>query len=161
VQQELSQHAIAINSSIPRAVHTPGFSVTSSTTLVDFPGLTTTLEANRYYNFQALIMVNSGGSAGGYKATPYSTTTPGLGKWVGFGLDTAADAVAGYQQSTNWTGGSPVSLITTSTTPSALFFGQLLTSTGGVLKMQVAQNTSNATATAFSGVCYLIVQDAS
>lgn len=135
---------------------TSDFSVTSSTTLVDVTGLTATLTAGRTYSFEAKLFVTDA-AAGGVQAAISGTATATNIQYTGFTV--ADNAIKGLTNATAL-GTAVASTLTTITVGIMVqIYGTITVNAAGTLTVQMAQNTSNGTATVAKQGSYLHVQD--
>jgi hypothetical protein len=135
------------------------FSVASSTTLTDIPGLSATLQAGVTYEFEVRLFVSSGASTGGLKTAIGGTVVASHVVYDGFALDTGGTPVEGYAQASAL--GTAVSNTNTSSSSTTVVMsGSIVVTTGGTLTVQAAQRTSNATPTVFGQGSYFNVRSA-
>lgn len=122
---------------------TSDFSVTSSTTLANVPGLSVNLQAGLTYSFRCPLFFSTGASAGGVKVALSGTATI---------TNLIADAVS--LDSTTVIAGTQISAFASTiiantnagTTPKATIEGTITVNAAGTMTVQFAQNASSGTA---------------
>jgi hypothetical protein len=135
---------------------TSDFSVTSSVALTNVTGLSVNVNAGRTYSFDVYLSCTCA-AAGGVKAAIAGTCTATNIIYDGWALDT--NAIKGQANSTAL-GGTVASSVTTATTGVVVQIkGTITVNAAGTLTVQIAQNTSSATATVAKRGSYFIVQD--
>jgi hypothetical protein len=135
---------------------TSDFSVTSSTALTNVTGLSVSVAAGRTYMFEACLQVTDA-AAGGVQAAIAGTATATAIQYTGYTI--ADNAIKGKANATALA--TAVGSTTTTETSGIVvqIFGTITVNAAGTLTVQMAQNTSNATATIAKRGSYLIVQD--
>ena len=135
---------------------TSDFSVTSSVALVNVTGLSVTVAAGRTYFFESELYVTDA-AAGGVKAAIAGTATATAIQYTGYTI--ADNAIKGKANSTALAG-------TVGSTTTTELLGIVVRITGtitvlaaGTLTVQMAQNTSSATATVAKQGSFLLVYD--
>lgn len=134
------------------------FSVTSSTTLTAVTGLSAALQAGRTYLFQAELFVTCA-AAGGVQAAMAATggLTATAIQYTGYTI--ADNAIKGKANATAL-GTACGSTTTTETAGIVVRISGIITvNVAGNLIVQMAQNTSNGTATVAKRGSYLLVHD--
>lgn len=134
------------------------FSVTSSITLANVPGLSVNLLAGRTYSFEAVLLVKSGAHAGGVQAAISGTATATDIRYDGFCMDTGGTPVHGYVQAAAL-GTQVAAGVTLSDASTVYIHGTITVNAGGTLTVQAAQNSSSATPTVFARGSFFIVRD--
>lgn len=130
--------------------------VTSSTTLVDATGLAVPLVANRKYRFKAVLVVDNAGTAAGVKLAMAGPASPTKVTLVGF-LENATTTVV-HQVATSLTTIIAQGVGTTGV-KYAVMEGIVFNGANAAdLKVQFAQNTSDANATTLKAGSYLEVE---
>jgi hypothetical protein len=135
---------------------TSDFSVTSSATLINVTGLSVAVAAGRTYSFDVYLSCTCA-AAGGAKAAIAGTCTATNIIYDGWMFDT--NVMKGQANSVAL-GGTVASSTTTATTGVVIQIkGTITVNAAGTLTVQIAQNTSNATATIAKRGSYFIVHD--
>lgn len=129
----------------------------STTTLADATGLSINVKAGRTYSFEFDLSITAA-AAGGIKVAISGTATATNIVYDGWILDGSAGGVVGNTQATALNTVVATSTIT-GTTAHVIVRGTITVNAAGTLKLQFAQNTSNATATVVKLGSYLIAQD--
>jgi hypothetical protein len=135
---------------------TADFTVTSSTTLTNVTGLSVTVQAGRTYHFEAGLYVTDA-AAGGVQAAIAGTATATAIQYVGY---TIADNAIKAKTNATALATAVGSTVTTETTGIIVrITGTITVNAAGTLTVQMAQNTSNGTATTAKRGSYFIVHD--
>lgn len=135
---------------------TADFPVTSSVTLVNVTGLTVNVAAGRTYSFEAELFVTDA-AAGGVQAAIAGTATATAIQYTGWTV--ADNAIKGKTNATAL-GTAVGSTLTTETAGIVTRISGVITvNAAGTLTVQMAQNTSNATATTAKRGSKFIVHD--
>lgn len=132
-------------------------SVTSSITLADVTGLTVNVKAGRTYSF-AVDVPYTCAAAGGIQLAMSGTATATNIVYDGYVIDSGSNGIKGNAQATAL-GTAVANTTTTGTAGHAVIRGTITVNAAGTLKVQMAQNTSNGTATVALQGAYMIVQD--
>jgi hypothetical protein len=135
---------------------TSDFSVTSSTALTNVTGLSVAVQAGRSYSFEAELYVTDA-AAGGVQAAIAGTATATAIQYTGYTI--ADNAIKGKTNATALAT-AVGSTVTTETAGIVVrITGTITVNAAGTLTVQMAQNTSNGTATIAKRGSYFIVQD--
>lgn len=135
---------------------TSDFSVTSSTTLVNVTGLSFDVLASHTYSFEAELFVTDA-ATGGVKAAIAGTATATAIQYTGY---TIADNSIKAKTNATALATAVGSTLTTETSGIVVrITGTITVNAGGTLTVQMAQNTSDATATIAKRGSYFIVRD--
>jgi hypothetical protein len=128
-------------------------SVTSNTTLADITGLSVSLAAGDTYSFVATLFCTTGATAGGVKVGLAGTAT--ITDLIADGhVRDGATIIAGTRVSTLTT---VIASTNAGTAPVITIMGTITVNAAGTLKLQFAQNASNATASVVKRGSTLIV----
>jgi hypothetical protein len=135
---------------------TSDFTVTSSTALTNVTGLSVSVQAGRTYAFEAELYVTDA-AAGGVQAAIAGTATATAIQYTGYTI--ADNAIKGKTNATALA--TAVGSTTTTETAGIVvrISGTITVNAAGTLTVQMAQNTSNGTATTAKRGSYFIVQD--
>jgi hypothetical protein len=135
---------------------TSDFTVTSSTTLTNITGLSVNVGSGRTYQFETELYVTDA-AAGGVQAAIAGTATATAIQYTGFTI--ADNAIKGKANATAL--GTAVGSTTTTETAGIIvrITGTITVNAAGTLTVQMAQNTSNGTATTAKRGSYFVVQD--
>jgi hypothetical protein len=135
---------------------TSDFSVTSSTVLTNVTGLSVSVQAGRTYAFESELYVTDA-AAGGVQAAIAGTATATAIQYTGYTI--ADNAIKGKTNATALAT-AVGSTVTTETSGIVVrITGTITVNAAGTLTVQMAQNTSNGTATVAKRGSYFIVQD--
>ena len=135
---------------------TSDFTVTSSTALTNVTGLSVTVQAGRTYTFETEFFVTDA-AAGGVQAAIAGTATATAIQYTGY---TIADNAIKAKTNATALATAVGSTVTTETSGIIVrITGTITVNAAGTLTVQMAQNTSNGTATTAKRGSYLIVHD--
>lgn len=147
---------------IQYAANTANQSVTSSTTMVNATNLSVPVVANATYVFECNLSVSGGNAAGDIKfgfTMPTGAQVDYGGQGLDIGLASAAVGTINAQGQENQTSPTTALVYGASTAVTRVMItGQCrMSSTGGTLQLQFAQNASNATASVLRARSYMTV----
>lgn len=135
---------------------TSDFAVTSSTALTNVTGLSVSVQAGRTYTFEAELYVTDA-AAGGVQAAIAGTATATAIQYTGY---TIADNAIKAKTNATALATAVGSTVTTETAGIVVrITGTITVNAAGTLTVQMAQNTSNGTATTAKRGSYFIVND--
>lgn len=135
----------AVNSAVGDvSLCTTAFSLSASTTLTDVTGMTTDVLQPGTYDFE-IRLTTTAGASGGVKAALKQSTASMLSSLAATAEGLTASAIA-VTQTTSTTDAASLIAATTAYIRVRIE-GVLVVSKAGTLKLQVAQNASDATAT--------------
>ena len=135
---------------------TSDFSVTSSAVLTNVTGLSVSLVAGRTYSFQAELYVTDA-AAGGVQAAIAGTATATAIQYTGYTV--ADNAIKGKTNATALATAVGSTLTTETAGIVVRISGTITVNAAGTLTVQMAQNTSNGTATIAKRGSWFLVND--